>query len=98
DTDTLAAMAGALSGAHLGVAGVSAPWLERPGGGAEGAAYPRGFGDRPLQRPGAVLGGPPPGPQGRPPGKTRPAGPFDPPTGPPGARWPLPAALLGLSP
>jgi poly(ADP-ribose) glycohydrolase ARH3 len=41
NTDTLAAMAGALCGAHLGVAGVPARWVERLEGGPRGVQYLR---------------------------------------------------------
>jgi poly(ADP-ribose) glycohydrolase ARH3 len=39
DTDTLAAMAGALSGAYLGTAGVPARWVDQLEEGAKGRAY-----------------------------------------------------------
>ena len=41
DTDTLAAMAGALVGAHLGLGGVPARWVDRLEGGPQGAGYLR---------------------------------------------------------
>jgi poly(ADP-ribose) glycohydrolase ARH3 len=45
DTDTLAAMAGALCGAHLGAAGVPARWVECLEGGPRGVAYIRALAD-----------------------------------------------------
>jgi ADP-ribosylglycohydrolase len=41
DTDTLAAMAGVLSGAHLGLGAIPARWLERLEAGPKGAPYLR---------------------------------------------------------
>jgi poly(ADP-ribose) glycohydrolase ARH3 len=41
DTDTLAAMAGSLCGAHLGEAGVPARWVEHLEGGPKGVVYLR---------------------------------------------------------
>jgi poly(ADP-ribose) glycohydrolase ARH3 len=41
DTDTLAAMAGALSGAHLGIGAIPERWLERLEAGPKGAAHLR---------------------------------------------------------
>jgi len=45
DTDTLAAMAGALSGAYLGVAGVPARWVDELEGGPRGVDYLRALAD-----------------------------------------------------
>jgi poly(ADP-ribose) glycohydrolase ARH3 len=45
DTDTLAAMAGALCGAHLGAAGVPARWVEHLEGGPKGVTYLRTLAD-----------------------------------------------------
>ena len=46
DTDTLAAMAGALAGAHLGLAGVPARWVDRLEAGPQGGDYLRGLAAR----------------------------------------------------
>jgi poly(ADP-ribose) glycohydrolase ARH3 len=45
DTDTLAAMAGALCGAHLGVSGIPAPWVEALERGPKGLDYLRELAD-----------------------------------------------------
>ncbi len=46
DTDTLAAMAGALSGAHLGLAAIPACWVQRLEGGPKGNDYLRELAER----------------------------------------------------
>jgi poly(ADP-ribose) glycohydrolase ARH3 len=50
DTDTLAAMAGALSGAHLGLAAIPQRWVERLEAGPKGAAYLRVLAERLYER------------------------------------------------
>jgi poly(ADP-ribose) glycohydrolase ARH3 len=46
DTDTLAAMAGALCGAHLGVQAIPARWIEYLEGGPKGVAFLRTLAER----------------------------------------------------
>jgi poly(ADP-ribose) glycohydrolase ARH3 len=46
DTDTLAAMAGALSGAYLGIAGVPSRWVDQLERGSRGVDYIRELADR----------------------------------------------------
>jgi poly(ADP-ribose) glycohydrolase ARH3 len=50
DTDTLASMAGALSGAHLGVEAIPRQWRERLEDGPRGASYLRELADGLYQR------------------------------------------------
>jgi ADP-ribosylglycohydrolase len=46
DTDTLAAMAGALCGAHLGATAIPLHWLEHLEDGPKGASYLRMLADK----------------------------------------------------
>jgi poly(ADP-ribose) glycohydrolase ARH3 len=64
DTDTLAAMAGALCGAYVGVAAIPERWLERLEGGAKGVSYLRELADRLFDRHCRLMtdGATPPGP------------------------------------
>ncbi len=54
DTDTLAAMAGALCGAHLGLSAVPADWLRRLEGGPKGGDYIRALAEQLHERHGAA--------------------------------------------
>ena len=61
DTDTLAAMAGALSGAHLGIDAVPRGWVERLEEGPKGATYLRGLAERLHERYSLAFAGGQPG-------------------------------------